>query len=182
LPVEHQPGSWFVYNTAATYMISAIITKLTGKTLLDYLRPRLLDPLGIVGATWEADPRGISLGGTGLHATTEDIARFGQLYLQIGVGEGKRIISQEWIAEATTAHSDNSNTQTNPGWTVGHGHQFWLNRTGSYRGDGAFGQYCIVMPEQDTVIAMVSGVGHAGRARQSLGAPTPRDGAERIAR
>ncbi len=158
LPVEHQPGSWFVYNTAATYMLSAITTTLTGKTLLEYLRPRLLDPLGIVGATWEADPRGISLGGTGLHATTEDIARFGQLYLQNGLWEGKRIISEDWIAEATTAHSDNSNTQTNPDWTVGYGYQFWLNRTGSYRGDGAFGQYCIVMPEQDTVIAMISGV------------------------
>ena len=84
LPVENQPGTWFVYNTAATYMLSAIITKLTGESLLDYLRPRLFDPLGIEDATWETDPHGINLGGTGLHIKTEDIARFGQMYLQRG--------------------------------------------------------------------------------------------------
>ena len=122
------------------------------------LRPRLLDPLGIVGATWESDPRGISLGGTGLHATTEDIARFGQLYLQQGMWQGKHIVAADWIAEATLAHSDNSNTQMNPDWTVGYGYQFWRNRPTGYRGDGAFGQYCIVLPEQDAVIAINSGV------------------------
>src|SRR6266496_4067179 len=67
LPVEYKPGTWFVYNTAATYMLSAIITTLTGESLLDYLRPRLFDPLGIEYPTWETDPRGINLGGTGLH-------------------------------------------------------------------------------------------------------------------
>ena len=158
LPVEHQPGSWFVYNTAATYMLSAIITKLTGETLFEYLRPRLLDPLGIEDATWETDPRGISIGGTGLHARTEDIARFGQLYLQKGTWQGHQLVSKEWIAEATGAHSDNSNTQTNSDWTVGYGYQFWRNRPCGYRGDGAFGQFCIVLPEKDAVIAINSGV------------------------
>jgi CubicO group peptidase (beta-lactamase class C family) len=105
LPVEHEPGSWFVCNTAATYMLSAIISNLTGETLLDCLRPRLLDPLGIEGATWEEDPRGISLGGTGLHARTEDIARFGQLYLQKGHWAGKRIVSCEQATRAVTTRS-----------------------------------------------------------------------------
>lgn len=158
LPVEHAPGSWFVYNTAATYMLSAILTRLTGQTLLDYLRPRLFDPLGIENPTWDADPQGISLGGTGLHIKTEDIARFGQLYLQSGAWEGKQIVPAAWVAEATHPHSDNSNTQSNPDWSVGYGYQFWRCRHGAYRGDGAFGQYCVVMPQQEAVLAIVSGL------------------------
>ncbi|GHO64781.1 hypothetical protein KSC_036730 [Ktedonobacter sp. SOSP1-52] len=158
LPVEYQPGTWFVYNTAATYMLSAIITRLTDEPLLDYLRTRLFDPLGIENPTWEIDPRGINIGGSGLHIKTEDIARFGQMYLQKGNWHGRRILSEAWVAEATSAHSDNSNTQTNPDWTVGYGYQFWRCRHDGYRGDGAFGQYCIVMPEQDAVLAIIGGV------------------------
>lgn len=158
LPVERAPGSWFVYNTAATYMLSAILTRLTGQTLLDYLRPRLFEPLGIANPSWETDPRGINLGGTGLHITTEDIARFGQLYLQQGLWQGRRIVPEAWIVEATRAHSDNSNTQATADWTAGYGYQFWRCQHNAYRGDGAFGQYCIVMPEQDAVLAINSGV------------------------
>ena len=158
LPVKYQPGEWFVYNTAATYMLSAILTKLTGETLLDYLRPRLFDPLGIEKPVWETDPRGFNIGGTGLHIRTEDIARFGQMYLQKGMWQGQRIVPEEWIAEATKATSDNSNTQTNPDWTVGYGYQFWRCQHEAYRADGAFGQFCIVMPEQDAVLTIISGV------------------------
>lgn len=158
LPVERAPGAWFVYNTAATYMLSAIVTKLTGMRLVDYLRPRLLDPLGITNPVWETDPRGVDIGGSGLHLTTEDIARFGQLYVQQGVWRGSRLVPEAWVTEATRAHSDNRNTQTNPDWTVGYGYQFWRGRHNSYRGDGAFGQFCIVMPEQDAVLAITSGL------------------------
>ena len=125
LPVQHEPGSWFVYNTAATYMLSAIISRLTGTTLLEYLRPRLFDPLGIENPAWDSDPRGVNIGGSGLHIKTEDIARFGQMYLQKGMFDGKRVLPEGWIAEATSAHSDNSNTQTNPDWILGYGYQFW---------------------------------------------------------
>lgn len=158
LPVKRAPGSWFVYNTAATYMLSAIITKLTGQPLLEYLRPRLFDPLGIANPTWETDPRGVNLGGTGLHITTEDIARFGQMYLQGGEWQGRQIVPAAWIAEATHAHSDNSNTGSSPDWSVGYGYQFWRCRHDAYRGDGAFGQYCIVLPAQDAVLAINSGL------------------------
>ncbi len=158
LPVEHEPGTWFVYNTAATYMLSAIITRLTGLPLVDYLRPHLFDPLGIEDPFWETDPRGISKGGTGLHIKLDGIARFGQMYLQKGVWQGKRILSEAWIAEATRATSDNSNTQTDPDWTVGYGYQFWRCRHDCYRGDGVFGQYCVIMPQQDAVLAINSGV------------------------
>jgi CubicO group peptidase (beta-lactamase class C family) len=158
LPVEHEPGTWFVYNTAATYMLSVIITKLTGESLLDYLRPRLFEPLGIENPTWDTDPRGINIGGSGLHIKLEGIARFGQLYLQKGMWHGQRILTEEWIEEATKATSDNSNVETNPDWIVGYGYQFWLCRHDCYRGDGAFGQYCIILPEQDAVLAMIGGV------------------------
>lgn len=158
LPVEHEPGTWFVYNTAATYMLSAIITKLTGQSLLDYLTPRLFEPLGIENPTWEVDPKGINLGGTGLHITTEDIARFGQMYLQKGLWNGQRILPEAWIEEATRATSDNSTNGTNPDWIQGYGYQFWRCQHGFYRGDGAFGQYCVVMDSQDAVLAINSGL------------------------
>lgn len=158
LPVEHEPGTWFVYNTAATYMLSAIITQLTGEFLIDYLRPRLFEPLGIENPTWDADPQGRSVGGSGLHITTDDIARFVQMYLQQGEWNGRQILTPEWVAEATFAHSDNSNTQTNPDWSVGYGYQFWRCRHNAYRGDGAFGQYGLVLPEQDVAIAITSGL------------------------
>jgi CubicO group peptidase (beta-lactamase class C family) len=141
LPVEHEPGTWFVYNTAATYKLSAIITKLTGETLLDYLRPRLFEPLGIENPRWDTDPRGINIGGSGLHITLADIARFGQLYLQKGIWHGQRILTEAWIAEASKATSDNSNVETNPDWCVGSGSQSGICRYDCYRGDGAFGQY-----------------------------------------
>ena len=155
MDVEREPGSLFVYNTAATYMLSAILQKLTGQTLLDYLTPRLFDPLGIVGATWETCPRGISTGGFGLNIKTEDIAKFGQLYLQQGAWNGQQLLSPEWIDEATRKHIDNDNVAVE--WRQGYGYQFWRCRHNAYRGDGAFGQFCIVLPEKDLVVAITSG-------------------------
>ncbi|REE85145.1 CubicO group peptidase (beta-lactamase class C family) [Paenibacillus taihuensis] len=156
VPVGREPGTHFVYNSGATYMLSAILQKVSGVKLLDYLRPRLLDPLGITEGTWESCPRGIHTGGWGLMLTTESIAKFGQLYLQRGVWEGKRILSEEWVNEATSKQIHNGDDEAND-WTQGYGYQFWRCRNGAYRGDGAFGQFCIVLPEKDTVIALTSG-------------------------
>jgi len=156
--VEHEPGSKFVYNSAATYMLSAIVQKLTGQKVIDFLTPRLFDPLGIQGQTWETCPRGINTGGWGLAVKTEDIARFGQLYLQKGKWADRQLVPESWIAEATTKQISNG---TNPAsdWAQGYGYQFWRCRHGAYRGDGAFGQYCVVLPEQDAVLAITSGIG-----------------------
>jgi len=157
-PVTHTPGTYFVYNSGATYMLSAIIQRVTGTTLLDYLRPRLLDPLGITDATWETCPHGINAGGWGLNITTASIARFGQLYLQEGVWEGRQLVPASWVAEATTAQVDNSNHPSgNPDWMQGYGHQFWRCRHDTYRGDGAFGQFCVIMPAQEAVLVTTSG-------------------------
>jgi hypothetical protein len=157
-PVEHTPGTHFVYNSGATYMLSAIIQQLTGTTLLEYLRPRLLTPLGIEQATWETCPRGINTGGWGLSIRTADIACFGQLYLQKGVWQGAQILPEAWVEAASTVQVANPN-EPNIDWRQGYGYQFWRCRHGAYRGDGAFGQYCVIMPEQDAVLAITSGLG-----------------------
>jgi CubicO group peptidase (beta-lactamase class C family) len=156
LAVEHKPGTHFYYNTPATYMQSAIVQKATGETILEFLRPRLFEPLGIRNPTWESSREGIALGGTGLSIRTEDIACFGQLYLQKGEWRGKQLVPSAWIEMATARQTS---TGSNPAsdWEQGYGFQFWRCRHGLYRGDGAFGQFCIVMPEQDAVVAITCG-------------------------
>ncbi|MHC4520598.1 MAG: serine hydrolase domain-containing protein, partial [Planctomycetota bacterium] len=156
-PVPFKPGTHFMYNTSGTYMLSAIVQKATGQSVLDYLGPRLFEPLGIEDPTWEVSPEGITTGGYGLSIRTEDIARFGQLYLQKGKWEGKQLVPEAWV-EAATARQTSNGSDPNNDWDQGYGYQFWRCRHGVYRGDGAFGQYCIVMPEQDAVIAITSGV------------------------
>ena len=156
LPVEHKPGTHFVYNSAATFMLSAIIQKVTAGTLLQYLTPRLFKPLGITNPTWESNMNGINMGGWGLKIRTQDIANFGQLYLQEGQWNGEQLIPAKWVREATSFQTSNgSNPESD--WEQGYGYQFWRCRHNLYRGDGAFGQYCIVMPEQDAVVAITSG-------------------------
>ena len=156
-PIPNKPGTHFLYNTPATYMLSAIVQQVTGQTTLDYLRPRLFDPLGIKDPTWGTSPQGVSLGGYGLSIRTEDIAKFGQLYLQKGSWEGKQLVPTGWI-EAATARQTSNGSDPNSDWEQGYGYQFWRCRHDAFRGDGAFGQYCVVIPEQDTVVAINSGV------------------------
>jgi CubicO group peptidase (beta-lactamase class C family) len=157
LPVAHKPGTHFFYNTPATYMCSAIVQKKTGEKLLDYLRPRLFEPLGIENPTWEESADGVSLGGYGLNVTSEDIARFGELYLRRGKWNGRQLIPAAWVDLATSRQVSNGSSPASD-WEQGYGFQFWRCRHGAYRGDGAFGQYCIVMPQQDAVLAITSGV------------------------
>ena len=152
--VEYKPGTHFLYNTGATYMLSAIIQKLAGKTLIEYLGPRLFDPLGIEGHDWETCPQGINTGGYGLRVKTEDIAHFGQLYLDKGMWKGKQLLPAAWIEEATMKQTESQ--EGNGDWSQGYGYQFWRCTPGCYRGDGAFGQYCIVIPQKDAVVAMTS--------------------------
>jgi CubicO group peptidase (beta-lactamase class C family) len=154
-PVEHKPGAHFQYNSPATYMCSAIVQKQTGQAVLDYLRPRLFDPLGIEGAEWSASPQGVSVGGWGLFLKTEDIAKFGQLYLQKGMWNGKRVLPAEWIAQATAKQVSNGSDPAKD-WDQGYGFQFWRCRHNAYRGDGAFGQFCLVLPDQDAVVAITA--------------------------
>jgi CubicO group peptidase (beta-lactamase class C family) len=155
-PVPFKPGAHFLYNSPATYMLSAIVQKVTGTTVLDYLRPRLFDPLGIENPTWSASAQGVSFGAFGLMVHTEDIARMGQLYLQMGVWNGRQLVPRVWVSEATARQTSNGSAPTSD-WDQGYGYQFWRSRHG-YRGDGAFGQYMLVLPEQDAVVVITSGV------------------------
>lgn len=157
VPVLHEPGTHFLYNTGATYMLSAIVQKTTGLKVVDFLQPRLFEPLGILNARWEESPQGINLGGIGLYLKTEAIAHFGQLYLQKGMWQGKRLIPEAWVEEATAFQVANGDMPYSD-WTQGYGYQFWRCRHNAYRGDGAFGQYCVVMPEQDAVLAITGGM------------------------
>jgi len=157
IPVAHKPGTHFMYNTPGSFMLSAIVQKTTGQSTLAYLQSRLFAPLGIHDPQWDAGKSGINLGGFGLHIRTEDIAKFGLLYLREGEWNGQRLIPKEWI-QAATARQTSNGSNPKSDWDQGYGYQFWRCRNGGYRGDGAFGQYCIVLPKQDTVVAITSGV------------------------
>lgn len=156
-PVEHEPGTHFLYNSGATYALSAIVQRLTGRRMVEYLQPRLFAPLGIPAPRWDTSPQGIDVGGWGLWLTTADIAAFGQLYLRRGLWNGARLLPEAWVAAATARQVPNG-PSLNIDWVQGYGYQFWRCRHGAYRGDGAFGQYCVVMPDQDAVLAITSGL------------------------
>ena len=152
IPPADEPGSVFAYNQPCTFSVAAIIQRAAGMPLTEYLRPRLLDPLGIGDVGWLTDPRGRELGWSGLHATTDAIAKLGQLYLQRGRWNGRQLLDPAWVDDATRSHIANPD-EPQPDWRQGYGFQFWIARHG-YRGDGAYGQFCVVLPEQDAVLAI----------------------------
>ena len=161
LPVLKEPGTEFLYNSMATFMLSAIVQKVTGEKITDYLQPRLFGPLGIEGHDWEESPEGINSGGWGLRIKTEDMAKFGQLLLQKGMWNGTQIIPAAWIEEATTFKIDQapdapSEIKEKSDWMQGYCYQFWRSRNNAFRADGAYGQYIIVMPEQDAIVAITA--------------------------
>src|SRR5450755_988725 len=158
-PIVHKPGTVFLYNSLGTFMLSAIVQKVTGQRVVDYLRPRLFDPLDITGMDWEETLLGVNTGGWGLRLKTEDMAKVGQLYLQKGGWNGNQIIPATWIEEATTEkiiqHPEFTQSERDTSdWVQGYGYQIWLCRHQAYRGDGAYGQFIIVLPNQDAVIAI----------------------------
>ncbi len=159
-PLAHEPGERFVYNTPATHVLSAIVQRVSGQRLLDYLTPRLLEPLGIEGAWWEVSPEGVDLGGTGLSITTEDAAKLGLLYLQDGMWEGRRVLPEGWAAQAGAAQVSTAHWE-GVDWQQGYGFQMWRSQHG-FRADGAFGQFSLVLPDQDAVVAVTGGFRDTG--------------------
>ena len=150
-PPDQEPGSVFAYSQPCTYSLASVVQSRTGMTLTEYLRPRLLDPLGIEEVAWTAWKQGRQLGFSGLHARTEDVAKLGLLHLQRGRWGDRQLLPEEWVDVATAKHVDNPD-EPHPDWRQGYGFQFWMARHG-YRGDGAYGQFCVVLPEHDTVVA-----------------------------
>jgi CubicO group peptidase (beta-lactamase class C family) len=153
IPPDHDPGTFFAYNQPCTNALSRIICKVTDGTLNQYLLPRLYEPLGIGVHGWTTDGEGREIGYSGLHSTTEAIAKLGQVYLDKGKWEGKELLPQSWVAEATRSHVVPD--RDDPDWSQGYGFQFWRSRHG-YRGDGAYGQYMVILPEADAVVAITS--------------------------
>lgn len=155
----YNPGEKFVYNNAAAYLAGVMVQKASGESLVDYLMLRLFTPLGINRPKWEVCPKGYTFGAGGLQLTITDLSKFGQLYLQRGRWEGKQLLSEEWVAEATSKQIDTDNTGD---WGQGYGYQFWRGENNSYRADGKYGQYCIVLEKENAVIAINS---HAEKVR-----------------
>lgn len=171
-PVIHEPGKFYLYNSLGTYMLSAIVQKVTGEKVVDYLTPRLFNPLHISKPRWEESPQGINCGGWGLYLKTEDLAKMGQLLLQKGKWNGKQLIPAEWVAEMSKKQVESVNPGTRledaaakgmtvetSDWMQGYGYQMWRCRPGCFRADGARGQYIIVVPDKNAVVAITSDVG-----------------------
>lgn len=150
---EFEPGTHFTYNQLCTYTVGAIIQRITGQTLTEYLRPRLLDPLGVGPVGWQQYPPGRDLAFSGLHTTAGSIAKLGQLYLQEGRWQGRQLLPEGWVQQVRAAHVQTPDEQGD--WALGYGFQVWLSRYG-YRADGAFGQLCLILPEQDAVVVVTS--------------------------
>lgn len=154
--VEHAPGTHYRYSTPSSYMLAAILERVTGRNLVDYLMPRLFEPLGIPRPSWETCPLGITAGGMGLSLSTESVAKFGQMLLDQGRYGGRRIVSGEYIERAAREQSDNRAGVQRIDSAQGYGYQFHLCRRGCYRGDGSFGQLCLVAPQQNIVIVVTA--------------------------
>lgn len=165
-----EPGTYFHYNSHGTYLVSCMVQKVTGQTVRDYLIPRLFVPLGIPVPYWSSSPEKVNCGGWGLFLTSESIVRFGQCLLQKGMWEGRQVLPPEWLEKATAFQIDNSNGNQDPEneWHQGYGYQFWRTRGGRYRGDGAFGQICMVSEEKDMVVAVTAGQGDMGKEMQLM--------------
>ena len=150
---EFEPGTHFAYNTGATCLLGYIIKKVTGKDFFDFACEKLFFPMEMYNIRWSLCHDGGAQCGTGLHICNDDIVKLGLLYLNKGVYKGKRILSEKWIEEATSAISDNS-TNGEADWCNGYGYQIWINSRDGFRGDGAFGQLCMVFPKYDAVVAV----------------------------
>jgi len=162
-PVDDTPGATFRYNSMATFMLSAIVQKVSGQKLIDYLQSRLFAPLAIEGYRWEESPEGINVGGWGLYIKTEDMAKFGQLFLQDGMWNGARVLPEGWVAEASKSWIESGpagheqDRASDDEWSQGYGYQMWrCTPTGVYRADGARGQFIFIIPDRDAVIAITS--------------------------
>ncbi len=158
-PFPYEPGAHFMYNTAGTNLLSAILTKKTGQTLTEFLRPRLIGPLGLSDIHCHALQDGTEMGGAGYALTIEDMARFVQFVANKGKWEGRQLLNESWFEEATSKQIDNKGAGWggDPDWGQGYGYQFWrCEPEGVFRGDGAFGQYGIVFTKQDAVLVIQS--------------------------
>ncbi len=159
-PWTFEPGEKFLYINENIFMLSAIINRVTGMCMRDYLEPRLFKPLGIDYPFWEADRNGVEAGGWGLYIKTEDLAKLTLCYLQGGKWNGEQVIPEEWAKEATKKQIGNDYNRPGTDSSFGYGYCFWKNSIGedSFRADGMFSQFGIGIPEYDAVVVCTSGI------------------------
>lgn len=150
------PGESFSYVNENIYMLCAVLTRITGMSVTDYLTPRLFEPLGYGRIPfWETDPGGIEAGGWGMYITTEELAKISLCYLQGGLYDGKRVIPESWARQATKKQVETNRKAGDS--AVGYGFCFWQNSLqDSYRLDGMFSQFGIVMEEYDAVLVITA--------------------------
>ena len=158
IPPPDPVGSRHAYNNPTSFVLARLLERVTDRTLPDLLDERLFGPMGVADVAWERLRSGATFGFHGLHLTTEAVAAFGVLLLQGGRWRARQLVSPAWLDLATrpqveTAQVEDGSRQ--PDWLQGYGYHFWMSRHG-YRGDGAFGQFCIVVPERDLVLAVTA--------------------------
>ena len=152
--VKFTPGTKFMYNSMNSYILSAIVKEKTGVEMFDFLRERLFTPMGITEIYWEKCPKGITKGGWGLYMKTEDLMKFGLLFLNHGAWKNKHLVSANWIYEMTETQA----AETAPIGDYGYGFHIWRGaRHGSYQMNGMMGQNLIIMPDIKMAIASYSG-------------------------
>ena len=158
---DGEPGREFRYDSGATYMLASIVERRSGKRLMEFLRERMFDKIGIRKAWSTTSPTGTACGGWGMNMTTREMALFGQLLLQGGIWNGERIVSSQWLALATAMQTKSGPIviagQDGSDWHRGYGFQFWRCKNGFYRADGANGQFTIVMLQYDAVLSISAG-------------------------
>lgn len=150
IPLTRVKERAFSYNNYNAYLAGLIVERTTKTRMMDYLAPRLLEPLGIRQVECAYSPEGNYYGSTGMLLTINELARFGQLYLQKGYYHGKQLIPEAWVEAATKKQ-----IETKEG---GYGYFFWRYRDNTYRASGKWGQMCVVIPEKNAVIAVMSDI------------------------
>jgi CubicO group peptidase (beta-lactamase class C family) len=168
LPFAVRPGEKFHYEPAASHLLSLIVQQVTAQATQDYLQSRLFDPLAIAAPRWDQSPVGTTIGCFGLYLRTEDLAKFGQLYLQKGRWGERQLLPASWVEAATSKEIDNPKVGGDPDWTQGYGYQFWRCRHDFYRADGAGGQLCIVMPQHDAVVVVTAQTAHMKQLMEAV--------------
>jgi CubicO group peptidase (beta-lactamase class C family) len=158
VPVQDPPGTRHAYNNPPSFVLARMVERVTGRSVPDLLDDRLFGPMGVERAEWDRVASGATFGFHGLHLTTEAVAAFGELLLRHGSWRGRQLVPREWVELATRRHV--KTVQTADGWRTadwlqGYGYHFWMSRHG-YRADGALGQYCLVIPEHDLIVAMTA--------------------------
>lgn len=144
-PLAHEPGTQFVYSNSTYYLLSAIVHKATDMTLEEFTRENLFKPLGITDYAWASGPDWETVGGTGLYMSTADMGKLGLLYLNKGIYDGKRILSEEWTVQAV------KNQQPSPGL---YGYSFWpQGYTHMYACIGANQQIVLVNPDTEMILS-----------------------------